>query len=133
MFIGGSPIYAEVETSETTNSTTYVALATAGPSISVPVAGDYVVENGFVLSSNTSTGHSFMSYDIGGTGAVDADACETSVGTGGGTPDNVGTGYRKRKKSALTAITLTSKYKVNANTNGFKKRWMALTPIAIGG
>jgi hypothetical protein len=72
VFMGGPPMYAEVVTDETTASTTYAALATAGPSIAIPRSGDYEVQIGFegwVASAGATVS---MSYDIGGTGAVDA-------------------------------------------------------------
>lgn len=130
-FAGGGPVYAEVLTSETTTSTTYAALATAGPSITLARAGDYVIEHGF--DSNTATGatRAFMSYDIGGTGAVDADFAVSSVpssGVGGGS------GVRKRRKTGIAASTaITAKYKagVGANTPAFENRWMAITPIRV--
>lgn len=42
-FVGGAPAYAAVETSETTASGTAVDLATVGPTITVPRAGDYLL------------------------------------------------------------------------------------------
>ena len=132
-FIGGRPAFAEVVTPETTASTTYAALTTAGPSIVLPVAGDYLIEIGFRLSSNTTSTLSIMSYDIGATGAVDADATQAAVGTGGGTPNNVATAMRPRVKTGLTAVTLTAKYKTagTAGTNGFADRWMRVTPVLL--
>jgi len=42
-FLGGPPLYAEVLTSESTTSTTYVDLATVGPSLTLPLAGEYEI------------------------------------------------------------------------------------------
>ena len=127
VFIGGSPLSAAVATSETSSSTTYAALATAGPSVTIPVAGDYIVEHGSTLSSGTNaTGR--HSYDIGGTGAVDADSVATEyVGAVG--PTSV---FRRKAKS-LTAVTLTSKYKTSGGTVTVVERFLAVTPVAIGG
>ena len=123
-FIGGPPLYAEVETSETTASASFVALATAGPSVALPFIGDWVVEIG-CHSSSTSTFLNSMSYDIGGTAAVLADSTSAHVA--------IATGfiamYRKRRKTGLTAVTLTSKYTTTGGTATFLKRWMAVTPI----
>lgn len=127
-FIGGSPLYAEVTTSEGTTSGTYAALATAGPSVTLPIAGDYLVTNGALVdSSGTVTAR--MSYDIGGTGAVDADSMEQQIpGTG------QFAGSRERKKAGLTAVTLTSKYKSDGSaTATFSNRWLRVIPIAVGG
>jgi hypothetical protein len=74
-FVGGSQLVGFVATEEGTTSTTYVALATAGPSVTLPRAGDYRVEaNNFgynpvggstaqmgVYLNGTTTGVSTMS------------------------------------------------------------------------
>lgn len=130
VFIGGSPAFSQVNTAEGTTSTSYVALATAGPSLAIPVAGDYLVDIGFTADPNASANlQLYMSYDIGGTGAVDADfvtiqEANTQMST-----------MRAQKKSGLTAVTLTAKYKGNNGsfTATFSRRWMSVTPIAIGG
>lgn len=123
--IGGPPLLAEIATSQTTTSTTYAALATAGPSITVPLGGDYDVEIG--CRSLHSANNALMSYDIGGTGAVDADAI-----TGAGT--SFESGPRKRRKIALAAGTaLVSKYKGNgAGTATFAERLMTVDPVRVG-
>lgn len=122
-FIGGSPLYAEVVTSEGTASTTYAALATAGPSIAIPKVGDYMVEIGAGVS-NTGVAVTAMSYDIGGTGAVDADSVQQN---------NVARAQvvRLRRKAGLTAVTLTAKYRVSATTGTWQDRWMAITPVRV--
>lgn len=131
-FIGGSSIFAEVTTAEGTASTTYVALATAGPSITVPVAGDYFVEIGSKHSYSANSTSNFHSYDIGGTGAVDADAINTVTGSGAGT-NVVSIASKARKKTALAASTaLVSKYKAATGTATFADRWMRVTPIRVG-
>lgn len=127
-FIGGAPLYAEVATSETTASTTYAALATAGPSIALPFVGDWMVETGAQGFNSTGAQDVRMSYDIGGTGAVDADATYI-VGGGGYVAATRGNAIRKRRKAGLTAVTLTAKYKTGGGTATFQDRWMAVTPV----
>lgn len=131
VFIGGSPGTSEVTTDEGTTSDTYAALATAGPTFAIPVAGDYLVTVGGQSYNGTSGIAGVMSYDIGGTGAVDADAWYgNEIGNGNG-----GDATRTRKKSGLTAVTLTAKYKRRSasGTTQFKNRWMSVIPVAIGG
>jgi hypothetical protein len=127
VFVGGSPIASEVLTGEGSSTTSYVALATAGPSIALPIAGDYIVEHGFRA---TAAGGYLMSYDIGGTGAVDADACRVEVPSGGTYNTNL---MRSRKKLALGAVTLTAKYKASTGSPNYGDRWIQVTPIAVGG
>lgn len=133
LFVGGAPGFALVATNETISTTAYGALATAGPSFAIPVAGDYDVAHGFNGDPNTGANlGGKMSYDIGGTGAVNADA----AGMWGNT---AGTNYlisaaRKKRKTGLTAVTLTAKYaSIDANSVAFEQRWMSVTPVAIGG
>jgi len=134
----GSPLYNEVTTLETSNSATYAALTTAGPSVTPPRAGIYVVEHGFTANTNVADAHNIgatMSYDIGATGAVDADSCS-------GVPDVPGAGgpnqvscMRRREKTLTSASTaLVAKYR-QASTSGqtgrFSQRWISVTPVRV--
>jgi hypothetical protein len=130
-FNGGAPLYEEVAASASTASLTYAALAgSAGPAIALPLAGDYMVSQGAQIYDATATAQVFMSYDIGGTGAVDADAVRHIEGSGGNT--NLEALSRMRRKAALTAVTLTSKYRVTAGTGSFENRWRSGWPIRVG-
>lgn len=123
-FIGGTPKTAEVATSESTSSTTYVALTTPGPAIALPNAGDWLVEIGAEIDNGGQADISRMSYDIGGTGASDNDAIKLRGA-------QAVSAYRQKVQTGLTAVTLTAKYKVSANTHTFVFRFMAVTPIRI--
>lgn len=124
-FIGGPPIFSEVVASENTTSNSYAALATAGPSITLPYGGDYIITWGADISTGNATDAAFMSYDIGGTGAVDLDAVNTT---------NVGyiSASRTKKKTGLTAVGLTAKYKTTNSTSAtFQNRFISAVPIRI--
>lgn len=130
--VGGPPLYNEVVTGESTTSTTYAALATAGPSITLPLAGDYDVEIGFRGYNNGAGAiNNYMSYDIGGTGASDNDANLQYMPSSTSAHAN---NARSRRKTGLTAVTLTSKYRLDgAVTVGyFQYRWMKVTPVRVG-
>lgn len=124
-YLGGPPLYAEVQTAETTVSGTYAALTTAGPSIPVPRGGDYDVRLGGRINVGGNIG-AWMSYDIGATTAVDAD----SVDLQGPAASTAGSVSRLRRKPALTAVTLTAKYRTTI-TADFKNRWIAITPARL--
>lgn len=128
-FMGGVPMFAEVTAAEATSSSSYVALTTAGPSLALPVAGDWYIATGFDLTAAVNASvQPKMSYDIGATGAVDADAVL-------GATQAVGAAsvFRTRKKTGLTAVTLTAKYKSDGtNSKTFENRWMMATPIRLG-
>jgi len=127
-FVGGSPLYAEVLTNESTGSATYTALATAGPAIALPLAGDYIVELGY-NGNNMAAQRTYMSYDIGATGAVDAD-CAMTYGNANASME--ATVARARRKNGLGAVTLTAKYRMSASTGWFQNRWMKAIPVRVG-
>jgi hypothetical protein len=124
-FVGGPPLRSEIETSQSTPSGTYVDLATVGPTLTVPRAGDYDVTVG--CSSGNSAGQwTSMSYQVGAVAAVDIDAC----GTAG---PAVSTGFRERRKTALAAATLiTAKYRVGGSgTATFEGRMLEMKPVRL--
>jgi hypothetical protein len=129
-FLGGQPLLDEVPTQEAIGAAggTYGTLTTAGPVAVLPLAGDFVVRIGARI---TAAGDSIgtMSYDIGGTGAVDADGASARS-------DSTARDFaavRVRRKNALTAVTLTAKYRRNsANATFFADRWMEVTPVRVG-
>jgi len=128
-FAGGAALYSVVDTGETSASTTYAALATAGPSIVLPFAGDYDVHLGSYQRTNTINTSSLMSFDVGGTGAIDADSTtyDTDAVSNGAQVSTV------RRKTGLTAVTLTAKYKViGATTGRWANRFMAVVPVRVG-
>lgn len=129
----GAPIMSQIDADETTTSATYAALGTAGPSITPARAGVYIVEIGaWAHSSGSDSFVGYMSYDIGGTGAADADALYSGVSNGGTTASPSGT--RKRVKTLSVAATaLVSKYRTSAGGFNFyhANRWMAVTPIRM--
>jgi hypothetical protein len=133
-YVGGPPLYSLVTTQESTTSSSYVALATAGPSVTLPLAGDYMVEIGAKIQTAptvaASPSSAIMSYDIGATGAVDGD----SINVYATTTAVEANCWRAARKSGLTAVTLTAKYalKVNAGTGYFQDRTMKVTPVRVG-
>lgn len=135
-FLGGPPLYSYVATAETTTSGTYAALTTAGPSIALPRAGDYDVSHGCQTTKSGGTSNDSacrMSYDIGGTGAVDTD-CVVAEFSQFDTAARVleATPSRFKRKTALTSVTLTAKYKSEAgDTAMFSERWMKVTPVRV--
>jgi microcystin-dependent protein len=143
-FVGGSALRsmvkdASIADNESTNSTTYTALTTAGPTITLPLAGDYEVTTGFTGYNTVQGAISTMSYDIGATGAVDADGVQTyapAFSTGGSyTGAVVAANSRTRIKTSLSAVTLTAKYKsssASASSANFFNRFMVARPVRVG-
>lgn len=135
--VGASPLINEVLTQETMPATynSYVGLTTPGPSIALPLAGDYEVELNAHVGNAAPAGAGVnqvrMSYDVGATGAVDGDAAfhsGISVATNG---PAFGV-HRARVRTGLTAVTLTAKYKQNNDRAYWADREMRVTPIRVG-
>ncbi len=132
-FVGGSPLTASVATAQTTASSSYSALATAGPSIALPYAGDYEVARGF-QSTASPNWVGYMSFDIGATAATDANSVGGVQGSGS---DPYGIRpFAVTRHDALTAVTLTAKYRGNAIGAGssatFANRTLSVRPFRIG-
>ena len=126
-FLGGPPMKSEVMTYETTASTAFAALATAGPSIALPRAGDYDVRVASNLRNDTDTRYTTHSYDIGVTGASDDDSATYTRGTG----LSAASVAADRRKTGLTAVSLVSKYRVNAGTGTAGLRRLIVQPVRL--
>jgi hypothetical protein len=129
--IGGPPLVAEVQTFQKTTSKTFAALATAGPSITTPLKGDYDISVE-ACCSLPSYDEGVMSYDIGATGASDEDAASFAH-------DNVTAGVastnsaRRRKTGIGSGVAIVSKYHVVVGVEAnFGRRRIAIDPIRVG-
>lgn len=126
--VGGTVLSSEVTTYHSTSSTTFTDLTTSGPSVTLPLAGDYIVSIGMLAYSDTTAGYYVMSYAIGGTAAAAADQAvlENTL---------VGRAYpvsRTMRKTGLSAVTLTSKYRTSAGTLNCSNRYLSAMPIRVG-
>ena len=128
-FVGGSDIVSRVETAEGTASTTYVDLATVGPSVTVPLAGDYSIELSAILEHTTASAFMAHSVQVGATLATDNDWQAYHAGVA----NQMVSGFRWMKKTGLAASTvLTSKYRVSGATGTARNRGMRVRPIRVG-
>lgn len=127
-YVGGPPMRNQVDTDSGTTSTTYTTLATAGPTVTVPLTGEYVVRFGCNVYNGTAGNSCLHSIDVGG-GAVDADSASTYVDT-----LNQGAAVMAcRSKTPLPASTaIVSKYRTSGGTGQFRWRWMEVTPVRLG-
>ena len=129
-FIGGAHLASLTGGVESTTSNSYVALATAGPVITLPLAGDYDVTalcDGANVAGTTYAG--VMSYDVGGTSANDAwGAWTLVVGPGYGNT----TTYTYRHTGLAASTTLTSKYKSPQSVQVyFARRRLSAIPVRV--
>ena len=130
VFIGGASMFSAVNSSESTTSTTYTDLTTSGPSVTLPVAGDYFIHFGALINGGTDNAQPVASF------ATSAAASDTNriEGAPVSAEQTLISASRKVKMSGLTAAAVTMKYKVTSAGSGtYNFRWLAATPIAIGG
>lgn len=128
-YIGGSPWVAEVTTSETTAAGAFADLATVGPSITLPLAGDYAIGLSALIKHSVAGATSYMSYAIGGTAAVVADAIRVDQEVANMFKH---TTRAERPKLALAASTaIVAKYNTTA-TGTYADRTLSVRPIRLG-
>jgi len=135
IYIGGPPIYDRVDTQEsmTSNNDTWVNLATAGPQLTVPENGLYIVRHGARIATAVTHGSIYMSYKIGATEASDLDAC-TASSAGSDITKNKQTVVMRHEKTFNKNTLLLSRYKNDQGTGdagptNISHRWMELQPI----
>ncbi len=130
-FVGGPPMFSDVETGESLASTTFVDLATVGPAITVPRAGDYLVAYGFQMTGGGAGGAGYMmSLSIAGASALDADGISTLPVI---TSNFGATTARTAIKTGLSATNvLLAKYRSSSATSAtIARRWLTVTPIRV--
>lgn len=128
-FLGGPALFSEVTTAESNSSTTYAALATAGPSVALPRSGDYDVTLASRPGTQFGSQNIFHSYDIGATAAADADAVWGGTTSGDAWGPHM---TRRRRKTGLGSVTLTSKYRsAVANAITWENRSMSVKPVRV--
>ena len=127
-FVGGAPVTVEDADDGTRNNVAYGDLtgSTAGPDVTVPLAGDYRVHIEAQIAPGAA-GFGVASYSIGGSGASDDDGIVVSLDGAGGM--NIA---RDRVKTALTAATvLGMDYRSTTNTT-FSDRLISIVPVRVG-
>lgn len=133
LFIGGSALYAETITSETRANTAFGDLSggATGPTITLPLAGDYDVSMGCQANNDTDSRGAMMSFAKGATAAVDADGIEIFQA---GATSITATNYRTKRHAALVGgDALTAKYRTTTGgTATFFDRSISAIPIRVG-
>lgn len=129
--IGGPPLVAEVLTQESVASVAYTTLTTAGPNLTIPLAGDYDVTIEYdAFISPAGAGEHWMSYQVGATAASDADGAPKSNWATNG---EQGMASRTRRKTGLAAaVVLSSRYRTTAGTGFFLNRVLRVLPVRVG-
>lgn len=131
-YVGGPELYNLVTTQETTASNTYADLTTVGPSVTIPVNGDYRVAFGVDIEGSAQD-RAFVAPKIGSTTPVDTNAVTQAVGNPAAQSQGA-SGSRVLLLFGLTAGTvLKLQYHVTvASTMSFSNRWIETRPLGVG-
>lgn len=116
-----------VATAEGTTSTSYTALATAGPAVTV-TTGTMAWVSLFCASSNSGTVSSLMSYAVSGASSIAASDTTAIGGAFGTAGARCGITYLQ---TGLTpgSNTFTAQYRVGSGTGTYSGRILAVNPL----
>jgi len=134
VYIGGNPLSDEILTQQTRANVAYGDLTTAGPQVTVPLAGDYELHAG-ALGFISATGNSILaaSLKLGAAAASDNDVVSWQ-GTAGITPataqGNAGAAQIRRTLAASDVVKM--QYKASAGTGAWLNRWLKVLPVRVG-
>ena len=118
--------FSDVSTSQSTSSTSYTDLTTAGPTVTATTGTTAIIVFGCQYDDNDNAGNNgFMSVAVSGASTVAASDTWAAFGSQGLNIENCSNGYLL---TGLTAgsNTFTAKYKKSGGTTtaNFQKRWL---------
>jgi hypothetical protein len=129
-FIGGPPLTAYTAALDTRTANTYGDLAGgAGPSLTTPVAGEYLVEVAARLQHNTANQVSRMSFTIGAAAASDANSILVRLAA-----DELTFNTDEQTQTLAASDVLAAKYKndTGVGTMSASRRRLRITPVRVG-
>ncbi len=131
-FVGGAPMFAAVATDETrSGSTAYGDLATTGPSITLPRAGDYEVDWGATIYADQNE-IPRVAVKRGVTATSDNDAASAGNINGSAV---VAPGISVARSIVMTGMSASDvvklEYRCSAGTVNFQMRWLKIRPVRI--
>lgn len=129
-FLGGPALWAEILTAEGTTSATYVDLATAGPSITAPLAGVMEIDWGASLNVPSAPTNylGYAAVKIGAAAAGDADAA-TNGAVGFAPGASVA---RKKPKTVARSDAIKLQYRTpGGGTLTATSRWLSFVPAYV--
>lgn len=135
-FVGGSPLTAENSGSVTPNNTSYVTATS--PSVTVPLAGEYIIEHGAQGTNNGTTNANpdliFSTIKIGAAAAADAEAIEFGDHPWTAASNSVtSAGSKAMRRTVSSANSALTQYVKTINgLYGWGDRWLKVTPVRVG-
>lgn len=133
-FVGGGSWFVQIITAETTASTTYADLATVGPSITMPLKGEYEVSWGASVDFTAITTNRVARVGLSNAGGTPADA--DSIRSGHPNIASLTQSHQKADTVAIAAAgdVLKMQYKAasaGTDTARYASRFMAVTPLHV--
>ena len=125
------PTEDRVNTSETTTSTSWTNLTTAGPSVTVTTGTKALVVVGCLVTNNTTGSQSSMGYDVSGASSISEDYATAFILDQNDTADRI-SACRVSLLTSLTAgsNTFRARYVVNGGTGTFSNRTLMVVPLS---
>lgn len=139
-FVGGTTIFHHIDTYESLGAgvATYSDLATVGPRVKAPLAGEYSILIGAGFKHNVSGGVAYMSYSAGVTAAGSGEEIALQYAWQSFVSNNTGIQSTRRSIKAIEANgEFIAKYRNNDGSPAnnpiasFDKRRMELVPIRV--
>lgn len=133
LFLGGSPLYASVDTADgsTGGNNVYSDPSThAGPSITVPRAGVYLVEYGGKGNGNASGTGSYIGVSVAGsTPSLGTDRTSLAINNSTG----IG-GMAKFETASIAAASVIKQQIADSDTTRritMQQRWLSVVPVTV--
>jgi hypothetical protein len=129
-FVGGSPAINEVLPQENTLSNVYVDLATVGPQLTAPRAGEYVIAYGAMTMEGASGQYAILSPKLGAAAVSGNDYIATYSAAGGATEAAISRSIR-RTLAAGDLVKLQYQTTLATINAYFRFRWLTLVPVRV--
>lgn len=128
----GIPLASDVPDSDTCSSGTYVDLAHAGPTVTLPLAGEWQLSYGTNIKLVPGSGfRANMSPKIGAAATSDGDAVWYAGPAGGGSAEEVSVSRTTNQTITAAATVILLQYKRAAVDPVFDGRWLRAIPRKV--
>ena len=127
-----SPLFSYVDGNSTISGSGWTNYG--GPSLTVPLAGDYLVEIGGRSIQDPPGGSSsiLQGFTVNGSGPASNDWTDNYTANGGGNALNVVTPRLKTGLPAAAVIQEWARMNAASGNGGLSQRWLRLTPRRVG-
>lgn len=131
VFLGGPDLYTRVATDQGTASTTYVDLATVGPSVTLARAGIYNVQYGCQMYNSGSGNINLVGLSVAGGTPNDATQGESARHRSTAVTTIDAGAWMHHQITAAATNVVKLQYRVTAGTGNFTQRVLRIVPVQI--